>query len=216
MAADLLRLLSEGKTYLWALRQSQDEGITPERANELRVQFADDGIDLPTLMALRQLEYSIARFNHPAAKRIRHDEYLFFPIPAFDIEIFFNELITEHGLELGIELFPSRVEWTFAHAETQYCTGGDTAWRFRNPDGSERRATISPGDVGVYPTGTSWSCEAQEGPGVYGHAHIFLLNIGESEGQVFYDFPGCFVCRRSGSSPPIRGRSSSTWPTESR
>jgi hypothetical protein len=199
--ADLLRLLAEGKTYLWALRQSQHENMTPELAAELRDRFAADGIDASTLAALRQLEYPIARFARPVAKRIRHGEYLYFQISAFDIEIYFNELITEHGLELGVELFPSRVEWTFAHPEIQYCIGGDTRWHFVNPDGSKRTAMLSPGDVGVYPTGTSWICESNERPGVYGHAHIFLLNIGEQEGQLFYDFAGVLRLQALGIIP---------------
>jgi len=189
VAPDLVRLLADGKTYLWALRQSQQE-LSPDEREALRAEFDEAGIDLAALAALRQLEYPIARFTYPAARRVDHREYLYFPIPAFDIELYFNEVITEHGVELGTELFPGRIEWTFGHREIQYCTGGDTTWTFVNPDGSESVRRIRVGDVGAYPAGTQWICDSSEEGGRFGHAHIFLLNLGESEGQIYYDAPG--------------------------
>ena len=66
MNPNLIKLLFEGKTYLWALRHSQQLGLTEEKIREARDVLAADGIDLMTLVALKNLEYPIARFPYPS------------------------------------------------------------------------------------------------------------------------------------------------------
>ena len=65
MTENLVKLLSEGKTYLWALRHCQIRGLTAEKIEEIKDALAVDGIDLSTLAVLRQLENSIARGPYP-------------------------------------------------------------------------------------------------------------------------------------------------------
>ena len=125
MASNLVKLLLEGKTYDWVLRHCQGDDLSPARIREIRKRLAEDGIDLGTLAVLRQLDPCIARSPYPSLKRLDHTQYYFFPIPAFDIEVFFSVFITEHGLELGSELFPKKVDWQFGHREVQYCIGGE-------------------------------------------------------------------------------------------
>ena len=124
MSADIVKLLAQGKNFLWALRHCQQQNLTPDDITTIRTSLAEDGIDLGSLMALRQLEYPIARFSHPTVNKAVFDDFYFFPIPAFDIEIFFKTMICEHGMEQGIELLPGKVDWTFGHDEIQYCIGG--------------------------------------------------------------------------------------------
>jgi hypothetical protein len=206
MAADLTHFLSQGKTYLWALRFSQRMGVTLDAIKEISETLAKDGIDIASLIALRQLEYPMARFPHPTVNKVVFDDFYFFPIPAFDIEIFFKTMICEHGLESGMELFPSKVDWTFGHDEIQYCIGGDTKFEMIFPNYTQRAAHIKVGDVVAWPGGTRYIAHSTEAGGKFGHAHVFLTNIGEQSGQIFYDVGSLLRLQSLGMVSPPPGQ----------
>lgn len=177
--ADIARLLTEGKTYFWALRQVYDD---PAAAREA---LADAGIDVPTLLALKELEPSIARFPHPAVGR-PDSRYLQVPIPP-DGHVYFTPLLTEHGVEMGLELFPVKVTWTFAHRETQIVTGGDVPMDVLLADATTESKTGRPGDVIAIPAGARITYHSSEEGGRFGHAHIFLVNLSDGENRTYYD-----------------------------
>lgn len=206
MCADLVKLLSEGKSYLWALRHSQRQGMTSEEVAQIKESLATDGINVSSLMALRQLEYPLARFPHPTVNNAGFDDFYFFPIPAFDIEIFFKTMVCEHGLELGMELFPGKVDWQFGHDEIQYCIGGNTKFEMIFPNNTQRTAQILVGDVVAFPNGTHYIASATGEGGKFEHAHIFLTNIGEQQGQIFYDVGGLLRLQSLGMVPPPPGQ----------
>jgi hypothetical protein len=185
-AVNLTRLLAGGKDYLWALRQGQADLDEPHR-EELRRELEHEGLDATTLTALRQLEYSIARFPGPVAVRARYDQFLHLPLPAFGFSVYFDELITEHGVECGLELFPGDVECLFGHHEVQYALGGDTEWEIIHPNNTETTKRIRPGDVTAFPAGTRYKVASGEAAGGTAHAHLFLTVLGEDQGQTFYD-----------------------------
>jgi hypothetical protein len=196
--SDLQTLLSRGHTYLWAIRQGQ---LTdPEELEAARRQFEEEAIDTSVLQAMRHLEHSIARYPYPAKRTALHTRYLKFPMP-FQIELYFNEIVTEHGLELGLELFPV-ADWTFAHRETHICTGGDTNWTMTHPNGSQMSRRVLPGNVAAFPAGTHFLMTKN---GEYGHAHVYLMNISEAEGQVYYDAPGVMRLQALGLIPTPGG-----------
>jgi mannose-6-phosphate isomerase-like protein (cupin superfamily) len=190
MAANLMKLLTEGKNYLWALRHAQMTRPTLDQISAARDALAAAGIDLATLAALRELAFPLARFPYPALQRADHTQYYFFPIPAFDIEIFFTVLLTEWGLELGMELFPGKVDWQFGHREVQYCIGGDTEVEMILPSNEAVTRRVRVGDVVAVPSGANFVTHSAEEGGKYGHAHIFLVNEGEQLGQIYYDVGG--------------------------
>lgn len=201
MDAKLVNLLSQGKSYLWALRHCQQQDLNDEKIRAVRDSLAEEGIDLATMMALQKLEYPIAKFPYPSKQSVRHNEYYFFPIPAFDIEIYFKTMICEHGLELGAELFPGPVSWQFGHDEIQYCIGGDTEVDMILPNNDVRTAKVKAGDVVAVPNGTNFVTHSSE-EGGYGHAHIFLCNLGEQVGQIFYDVGGLLRLQSLGIMEP--------------
>ena len=190
MSANLLQLLGEGKGYLWALRHCQQLGLTEDKIREIRDNLAESGIDVGTLVALQKLEYPIAKFPYPSKSTVKHDEYYFFPIPAFEIEIYFKTMICEHGLELGTELFPGFVSWQFGHDEIQYVIGGDTKVDMICHNNAFRTGQVKVGDVVAAPNGSNFVTHSSEEGNNYGHAHIFLTNLGEQVGQIFYDVGG--------------------------
>ena len=202
MAADLLKLLLEGKTYHWALRHSQTMDLSPEKIEAVKSTLAAEGIDVATLASLRGLEPSIARSPYPAVQRATYHDTYFFPIPAFEIEIFFKTMICEPGLEVGMELFPSLVDWTFGHDEIQYCIGGDTKFDMVLPNNKEITKQVKVGDVVVWPTGTNYVSHSSEADGKFGHAHIFLTNCGGTRGEVFYDVGGMLKLQSLGMMEP--------------
>lgn len=206
MAANLTKLLLEGKTYDWVLRHCQREDLTVERVQEIRKRLAEDGIDLDTLAVLRQLDPFIARSPYPSKKRLDHTQYYFFPIPAFDIEVFFAVFITEHGLELGTELFPKKVDWQFGHREVQYCIGGEVKVDMVAPDLTETSRTIRAGDVVAAPAGANFITHSSEEGGRFGHAHIFLVNEGEVSGRIYYDVAGTLRLQTLGLIDPPAGQ----------
>lgn len=187
MSADLLKLLSEGKTYLWALRQGNSDDLTPERIKELRSAFAKDGIDLDTLAAMRHLEYAIAKFPHPSVKAVDYTQFFYFPFPELNTGVYITLLTAEHGVEGGLELFPGRVDWHFSHREIQYCIGGNTQVDIINSNGKEETKWIRTGDVYAIPAGTKFTTHSSEEGGRYGHAHIAYDTLGEQEGQIYYE-----------------------------
>ncbi|MBM3789599.1 MAG: hypothetical protein FJW35_04510, partial [Acidobacteria bacterium] len=190
MAVDLLKLLREGKSYLWALRFSQTRDLAEKKLQEIRKTLAAEGIDPAVLAALRGLEPSVTRSPYPAVQRAHHKEYYFFPIPAFGIEIFFKTMICEPGIEVGMELFPGYVDWQFGHDEIQYCIGGDTAVEIVLHNNQEIKKRVRVGDVVAVPTGANFKTHSSEKDGEYGHAHIFLTNTGGTRGEVYYDVGG--------------------------
>jgi hypothetical protein len=202
MGADLEKLLSQGKTYLWTLRHAQIRGVTPEKIKEVNESLAADGIDVTTLLALRQLEPCIARSPYPSAQRAHHQDYYFFPIPAFDIEVFFKVMITEPGLEVGMELFPKFVDWQFSHNEIQYCIGGDVRVDMVLPNNVEMSRQVRVGDVVAVPAGTNFMTHSSEEGGKFGHAHIFLTNTGNARGDIFYDVGGMLRLQSLGMMDP--------------
>jgi cupin superfamily acireductone dioxygenase involved in methionine salvage len=190
MAANLLKLLSEGKSYLWALRHGQQRGLTEETINGIRETLASEGIDLLTLAALRALEPGMARFAHPSLNTLQFNDFYFFPIPAFDIEVYFKTAICEPGLELGMELFTGKVDWQFSHDEVQYCIGGDTEVDMIYPNNEKNTKNVKKGDVVAVPAGTNFITYSTEEDGRFGHAHMFLWNGGGITGQIYYDVAG--------------------------
>jgi hypothetical protein len=176
---DITKLLTEGKTYFWALRQVYED---PAAA---RATLAAAGIDIPTLLALKQLEPSIARFPAPVSAR-PDPRYLEVPLPPSG-NVFFSSLVTEHGVEMGLEIFPEKVSWSFAHRETQIVTGGDTPLDILLVDGSTERKVARPGDISAIPAGTRITFNSSEEGGRFAHAHIFLLNLSNGENRTFYD-----------------------------
>jgi len=190
MAADPWKLLREGKNYLWALRLSQTRDLTAARIDEIRKMLAAEGIDLETLSVLRALERSLLRAPYPSVQRAVHGDYYFFPIPAFGIEVFFKTMICEPGIEVGMELFPGFVDWTFSHNEIQYCIGGDTRVDILLPDHRQLQRQVRVGDVVAVPLGTNFRTHSSEADGRFGHAHIFLTNTAGSHGEIYYDVGG--------------------------
>lgn len=201
MTGKILKLFSEGKTYLWAVRHSQTQDLNPERIREIRKALAGDGIDLATLAALRQVEQTLSRFPYPSARRADHTQYYYIPVPAFNMEVFINVLLTEAGLEAGMELFPGRTDWQFGHREVQYCIGGDTNVDMILPDNQSVTRKIRVGDVVAVPNGANFITHSSEEGGKYGHAHIFLVN----EPQVYYDVIGLFRLQSMGMVDPVPG-----------
>jgi hypothetical protein len=187
MAADLLQLLRESKTYLWALRFSETRRLDAQTQAEIKNTLANAGLDVATLASLRQLEPAILRPPYPAVQRATHNDYYFFPIPAFDIEVFFKTMICEPGVEVGMELFPGYVDWQFGHHEIQYCIGGDTEVEIVAPDNTELKRRVRVGDVVAAPNGTNFKTHSTEADGRFGHAHVFLTNTGR---DVYYDVGG--------------------------
>jgi len=206
MTADLINLLAQGKTYLWALRHSQRQNLNAEAVNDIKKLLAADGLDLTTLAALRQLEYPMARFSYPTANKAVFDDFYFFPIPVFEIELFFKTMICEHGLELGMELFASKVDWTFGHDETQYCISGNTRFDMIFLNMKKRTVDIQVGDVVAFPTGTRYIAHSSEENGEFAHAHVFLSNIGEHAGQIFYDVGSLLRLQSLGLVAPPSGQ----------
>jgi cupin superfamily acireductone dioxygenase involved in methionine salvage len=206
MASNLVKLLLEGKTYDWVLRHCQGDDLSPARIREIRKRLAEDGIDLGTLAVLRQLDPCIARSPYPSLKRLDHTQYYFFPIPAFDIEVFFSVFITEHGLELGSELFPKKVDWQFGHREVQYCIGGEVKTEIILPDNTESTRTVRVGDVVAAPAGANFITHSSEEGGRFGHAHIFLVNEGEVTGRIYYDVAGTLRLQTLGLIDPAPGQ----------
>jgi hypothetical protein len=190
MATDLIKLLGEGKTYLWALRHSQKVNLDETQIQEIKAAFKEDGLDLSALTALRQVEYAMARYPYPSVQKSHFAEFYFLPIPAFNIEVYFKTSLCEHGLEVGFELFPSLLDWQFGHDEVQYCIGGDTTIKMITLHNLERSCQVRLGDVVAAPKGTNFITYSTEEDGQFGHAHMFLCNVGEQEGQVFYDVGG--------------------------
>lgn len=206
MSADLIKLLGEGKSYLWALRHAFQNDPSDDAIETAKSALASLNLDVGVLAAMRQLEYPLARFPYPAATQATFGDFYFFPIPAFDIEIFFKTMICEHGLEMGMELFPSKVDWQFGHDEIQYCIGGDTTVEMIYPNHHTRMAQVRVGDVVAVPNGTNFITHAGEGDGKFGHAHIFLTNVGEQEGQIFYDVGGLLRLQSLGMIAPASGQ----------
>lgn len=177
--ADLVDLLADGKTYFWALRHAYGQDGDGESAA-----LAEAGIDGATLAALRYLEPSIARFPHPVAARADH-RYLEVPIPP-DMHVYLAPILTEHGVEVGTELFPIHTVWTFAHDEIQYCTGGQTPIDAVLPHGAAESKHFGTGDVMAIPGGTRLTFHSSEDGGRRGHAHIYLLNLSD-DARTFYE-----------------------------
>jgi len=202
MAADLSQLLRDAKSYHWALRFAQTRHLTPEALADIKATLAGAGIDVSMLATLRQLEPSIARAPYPAVQRAGHDDFYFFPIPAFNIEVFFKTMICEPGIEVGMELFPGYVDWQFGHDEIQYCIGGDTRVDMVLPDNREVTRRVRVGDVVAAPVGTNFMTHSSEDGGRFGHAHIFLTNGGGSQGQVYYDVGGMLRLQSLGMMDP--------------
>ena len=119
-----MKLLSDGHTYLWALRHSREPDLTGARREEIRGLLSELGVDSSSLAGLRELEHSMARYPHASHARPRHDEYM--RLDLADFHVYANGALCERGIEAGIELFPVRIDWSFCHTEVQYCTGGDT------------------------------------------------------------------------------------------
>jgi len=202
MTANLLRLLSERKTYLWALRKCHTQDLSPDSKKRIKDALAKDGIDLQVLAALRQLEPGMARFAHPSMNRLQFDDFYFFPIPAFDIEVYFKTAICEPGLELGLELFPGKVDWQFSHDEVQYCMGGDTGVDMIYPNNKKRTKNVRVGDVVAVPAGTNFITHSTEEDGTFGHAHMFLWNGGGKTGEIYYDVDGLLRLQSQGMVEP--------------
>lgn len=164
MTDKLIKLLAEGKTYFWAIRQAQLEDAVP---------LSEHGIDDDTLDALRALEHGVARFPHPTAKRADH---VYFPLSLPpDVTVYFAPMINEYSIETGTELFPNRTHWQFPHTEIQYCTGGQTPMSARLIHGAEESKHVRTGDVMLIPDNTTLTYHSSEENG-YGHAHIFVMN----------------------------------------
>ena len=202
MAADLSQLLREAKTYFWALRYSQTRHLTPEALASIKAALVGAGVDVATLAALRQLEPAIARAPYPAVQRATYEDFYFFPIPAFNIEVFFKTMVCEPGVEVGMELFPGYVDWQFGHDEIQYCIGGDTRVDMVLPDNREATKRVRVGDVVAVPVGTNFLTHSGEKDGAFGHAHVFLTNGGGSQGQVYYDVGGMLRLQSLGMMEP--------------
>ncbi len=205
MASNLEKFLLEGKTFEWALRHCQGDDLSPERIQEIRDSLAKDGIDLATLATLRQLNTYMARSAYPSVKRIDHSQYYFFPIPAFDIEVFFSVFITERGCDLGAELFPSKVDWQFGHREVQYVIGGEVKTDLIVSDNTKVTRTVRYGDVVAAPAGANFITHSTEEGGKFGHAHIFLANEGGVTGKSYYDVGGMLRLQTLGLVDPPPG-----------
>lgn len=199
MAADLFQLLRESKTYLWALRFSETRNLDARKLAEIKATLAGAGLDIATIAALRGLEPSVLRPPYPAVQRAAHDDFYFFPIPAFGIEVFFKTMICEPGLEVGMELFPGYVDWQFGHHEIQYCIGGDTEVEMVAPDNTVLKRRVRVGDVVAAPNGTNFMTHSSEADGKFGHAHVFLTNTGR---DVYYDVGGLLRLQTLGMVDP--------------
>jgi len=179
---ELMSLLADGHTYLWALRRAY---VGEQEVEAARAELAALGIDVAALAALRELEASAARFAHPSASRPSH-EYLDVPIPP-DGRVFLSPVLTERGVEVGTEVFPAATSWTFAHREIQYCTGGVTDLEALLPHGATERARFGAGDVMAIPAGTRIAFTPAAGASAFEHSHVYLLNLPQGEPQTFYD-----------------------------
>jgi hypothetical protein len=184
-SADLMRLLSEGKTYLWALRHSREPGQTPERQNEVRALFAELGLDAEALAGLRELEHAMARYPHASHARPRQDQYQ--RLDLDDFHVYANGALCERGIEAGIELFPVAIDWSFCHIEVQYCTGGDTPMDATLASNRTESKRMRAGDVMVIPKSAHLTYHSSEDGERFGNAHIFLCNLGEMIGENYYD-----------------------------
>ena len=193
---DLIALLARGHTYLWALRHAHahEEELTNARDALLAA-----GIGLEELTALRAIERSIAQFPHPTSRRPDH-LYLEVPIPP-DMQVFLAPVITELGVEVGTELFPMRINWTFAHRETQYCTGGQTHLDAVLPHNAVESREFGVGDVMAIPAGTRLTFHSSEEGERFGHAHIYFLNLPGGEPQTYYDAVSLLRLRQRGVVP---------------
>ena len=182
---DLLTLLAEAKTYLWALRHSREPDMTIARRAEIGGLLSELGIDESILAALRELEHPMARYPHASMARPRHDEYM--RLDLADFHVYANGALCERGIEAGIELFPVTIDWSFCHTEVQYCTGGDTPMEVTLPSNRTESKRLRVGDVMVIPKGAHMVYRSSEENGRFGHAHIFLMNLGGMIGENFYD-----------------------------
>jgi hypothetical protein len=106
------------------------------------------------------------------------------PIPP-DGHVYLSPIITELGVEVGTELFPGPTSWTFAHRETQYCTGGHTEIAAVLAHNATETKHIGVGDITAIPAGTRIDFRRSEHP--HEHAHIYLLNLPGGEPQTYYD-----------------------------
>lgn len=177
-AADLTRLLAEGRTYFWALRQVYDD---PVRA---RATLAEVGIDVPTLLALKELEPAIARYPAPVVSRL-DGRYLHVPIPPGS-SCWFANLVTERGIESGHEILPYEVTWTFAHREAQTITSGCVPLTAYMLHGESETKQTHPGAVLAMGAGTRLTFHAPA-EGAFPHAHQYMTNLGVGENRTFYD-----------------------------
>lgn len=187
---DITQLLVDGRTYLWALRHVHAD------PDEARRALAAAGIDLPTLLRLRAHEPSIARFAAPAVGR-PDPRFLKVPIPP-DGWVWFAPTLTEHGVESGLEVFPVRTTWTFAHRETQYVTGGEVPMDILLPDGGVERKTSRAGDVIAIAAGTRLTFNSSDEGGRFGHSHVFVVNLPDSENRTYYDAVGLLRLQQLG------------------
>lgn len=178
MGSDLRALLAAGKTYYWALRHVYRD---PDAA---RAELADAGIDLETLLALKQLEPAIARYPAPVVSRL-DGRYLNVPIPP-EGSCWFANLVTELGVECGHEILPTAVTWTFAHDETQTITGGSVPLTVYTLDGRTESKQTHPGAVLAMAAGTRLTFHAAE-PGAPPHAHLYMTNLPASGNRTYYD-----------------------------
>lgn len=182
---DLLSLLGQGRTYLWALRHAREPGLTSARRAEIGELLSDLRIDSTALAALRELEHPMARYPHASHARPRHDEY--HRLDLADFHVYANGALCERGIEAGIELFPVKIDWSFCHTEVQYCTGGDTPMEVTLPSNRTESKRLRVGDVMVIPKGAHMVYRSSEDGERFGHAHIFLMNLGGMLGETFYD-----------------------------
>lgn len=178
MGSDLGALLAAGRGYYWALRHVHGD---PGAA---RAALAGAGIDLETMLALKQLEPAIARFPSPVVSRL-DGRYLNVPIPP-DTSCWFANLVTELGVEMGHEILPYEVTWTFAHREAQTITGGSVPLTVYTLDGRTESKRTHPGAVLAMPAGTRLTFHGAL-PGEHPHAHLYMVNLPASENRTFYD-----------------------------
>ena len=182
---DLTALLEQGRTYLWALRHAREPGQSPERRAEIASLFRELGIDAGSLAALRELEPAMVGYPSASHARPRHDEYQ--RLELADFHIYACGALCERGIEAGIELFPVTIDWSFCHAEVQYCTGGDTPMQATLPSNRAESKRVRVGDVMLIPRAAHVVYSSSEDGERYGHAHIFAMNLGGRIGETYYD-----------------------------
>jgi hypothetical protein len=187
MGADLLQLLSRNQGYLGVLAHAEKQAAEKAEIDRVRQQLIADGVDGAAIEALKNLEGSVFYAAYPRSKPLIHSQYYYFPIPAFEIEIFFHKMFTDRGMEMGSELFLGKVDWQFGHPEVQYCIGGDTPVDMILPNNQEINRRIRVGDIAAIPSGTNLITHSAEEGGAYGHAHMFFVNEGNQRGSIYYD-----------------------------